>query len=147
VPQARLVLAGRGTERFADENSGIEALGFVPEDKMILDKGLIFVNPQQIGSGVKLKSIVAMLAGKALVSTPTGIEGVAGTDGEHFFVARDLDAMAGQVVALLNDRELALRVARNGRLLAADYYSEDCLSRTALPVLESFANMAGAEKS
>jgi glycosyltransferase involved in cell wall biosynthesis len=146
VPQARLLLAGRGSEQFADVAQGIETLGFVADDKTILEKGLIFVNPQQIGSGVKLKSIVAMLAGKALVSTPTGIEGVQGTHGKDFFVARDMDAMAAQIVALLKNTELALEVARSARALAASSYNEENLSHTAIPLLESFADTAAAER-
>ncbi len=142
VPQARLVLAGRGSDRLADAELGIDGLGFVTDEKALLDKGLIFVNPQQIGSGVKLKSIVAMLAGKALVATPTGIEGVWGTPGEHFFVSEDLHAMSAQVVDLLGSCETTSQVAASARRMAADHYSEDSLSGTVLPLLEDFANLA-----
>jgi glycosyltransferase involved in cell wall biosynthesis len=141
VPRARLVLAGRGTERLADASDGIDALGYVPDDKTILEKGLIFVNPQQIGSGVKLKSIVAMLAGKALVSTPTGIEGVEGTDGKDFFVTRDYQAMVQQVAALLKDQRLAQQVGQNARATAAANYHENYLARTAVPLLQDFADL------
>lgn len=140
VPRARLILAGRGTQRFADPGRRIEALGFVADDRTLLEQGLIFVNPQRFGSGVKLKSIVAMLAGKALVASPTGIEGVEGTDGKDFFVSADLDAMADRVVDLLADPELARDTGQNARTLAADRYSEQHLSKTVLPLLEEMGS-------
>ncbi len=147
VPQARFILAGGGTERFAQPDQGVEALGFIPDDRELLEKGLVFINPQQIGSGVKLKSIVAMLAGKALVTTPTGIEGVEGADREDFFVCPDIEAMAAQVLNLFENQELALRVGSSARRRATSCYAEDRLARAVVPMLEEFAGIVSQRGS
>lgn len=139
VPDARLVLGGQGTGRFADRRLGIEGLGFVEDDRDVLGQGLIFLNPQRIGAGLQVKSVVAMLAGKALVSTRMAIEGVEGRDGEHFFVADSPEEMIERIVGLIDNSGLAERAGQSARALAARVYSHDYMARTARPLIEEFA--------
>ena len=122
--QARLLLAGRGTEAFSDADSRIEGLGFVEDDRSLLGSGRIFVNPQERGSGVKLKSIIAMLAGKALVSTPKGVEGVAGCEGRHFYVAENGIDMARIILRLISNPEECIETGRRARDLASMEYAQ-----------------------
>ena len=143
APEARLILAGRGTERFTDTSLNINGLGFVDDDRDVLSQGLIFLNPQQIGSGIQLKSVVAMLAGKALVSTPLAVEGVEGKDGEHFVVAEPTDEMASRIVSLMRDSECARRLGQKARELAAQTYSHEHLLETAKLLLDAFVHKAG----
>lgn len=140
IPQARLVLGGRGTDELADPSQGVEGLGFVADDRDVLARGQIFLNPQQIGAGIKLKSITAMLAGRALVSTPTGIEGVEGREGRHFFVAETSEALADKIVALIRSAEQADFVAREAKAMAAAHYSQSNLSTAVQPLLEAFVS-------
>ncbi len=65
-PNARLVLGGKGTEMLSNADYNIVGLGFVDSDKTILQEGNIFINPQMTGSGIKIKSIIAMAAKKFL---------------------------------------------------------------------------------
>ena len=138
VPGARLILAGRGTQQFTNTDLGVEGLGFVADDRDVLGKGRIFVNPQQIGSGVQLKSIVAMLAGKSLVSTSLGVEGVKGKRGEHFEVADSPEEMGRQIISLMRDFERASRIGRLGRDLAMKIYSTEWFLEESRPLLDSF---------
>jgi len=140
VADARLVLAGRGTESYADPELGIEGLGFVDDDRDVLKQGRIFVNTQQIGAGVQLKSVVAMLAGKALVSTSMAAEGIDGQDGEHFVVAKSVKEMAARIADLILDTERTSRIAQNARKLAADVYSMAPFMDAGNPVLAAFIN-------
>ncbi len=122
IPGARLVLAGNGTQQFSNPDQGIEGLGFVQDDRSVLARGRLFVNPQQIGAGVQLKSIVAMLAGKVLVSTTMGAEGVAGKSGEHFVIADAPDTMAAEIVRLMSNEEQSLDLGNTAQLLASQVY-------------------------
>lgn len=142
IPQAKLVLGGRGTDGLADPSQGVEGLGFVADDRDVLARGQIFLNPQQIGAGIKLKSITAMLAGKALVSTPTGIEGVEGREGRHFFVAETSQALADKIVALMRAPDQVGSAARQAQAMAAAYYSQSNLSAVVQPLLEAFVSQA-----
>jgi glycosyltransferase involved in cell wall biosynthesis len=119
---ARLILAGGGTQSFADPARGIEGLGFVEDERDVLERGLLFLNPQHIGSGIQLKSIVAMLAGKVLVSTPMGAQGIEGEAGTHFVVAESPEAMAADILSLIQDPAQAKHIALSGRELAVSFY-------------------------
>jgi len=142
IPQAKLVLGGHGTDGLADPPQGVQGMGFVSDDREILARGQLFLNPQQIGAGIKLKSITAMLAGKALVSTPTGIEGVEGREGRHFFVAETAEALADQIVALIRSPAQVHAAAREARALAAARYSQSSLSAVVQPLLKAFVSQA-----
>ena len=138
VPHARFVVGGRDTESLSNPLLGVEGLGFVRDDRDVLSRGLVFLNPQQIGAGIKVKSVTAMLSGKALVSTPNGIEGVAGSDGRHFFAADDAEGLARRIVALMESPRRALAVGGGARALATTEYSPAALSRVVQPLLEAF---------
>jgi glycosyltransferase involved in cell wall biosynthesis len=138
IPEARLVLAGRGTERFADARIGVEGLGFVDDDRDVLEKGIIFVNPQNFAAGVQLKSIVAMLAGRALISTPMCVEGVEGRNGQHFIVAESSEEIATQIISLMRDSEHARRIGQQARELAAKTYYTKRFIEDSMPLLEDF---------
>lgn len=138
IPEARFVLAGRGTDRFIDVGLAVDGLGFVDDDRDILGQGLIFVNPQQIGAGVQLKSIAAMLAGKALVSSRMGVAGVEGKSGEHFVVAESMEDMATHIVSLMRCPERALEIGENAKRLAAKNYNVERLLEASRPLLNDF---------
>ena len=141
VPDARLVLGGRSTERFADKELGIEGLGFVRDDIDVLTKGMIFLNSQRHGAGLQFKSLIAMVAGKALVTTSMGIEGIDGNNQEHFFVADTPTEMADQIVALMYNGCQAEDTGRRARTLTARRRSQAHAESKTVPLLQDFANL------
>ena len=141
IPEAKLVLAGRFTDRFTNTQLGIEGLGFIQDDIEVLNRGMIFLNCQTHGAGLQFKSIIAMLAGKTLLTTSMGIEGIEGNDGEHFFVADTPDSMTERIVALMNDTELCERVAQAGRILTLRIRNHKYAAKKAVPLLEEFAKL------
>ncbi len=134
----RLVIGGRNTEPFTDEGIGVHGLGFVDSECEFLGKGCVFVNPQVKGSGIQLKSVVAMLSGKALISTALGLEGIPGEHGKHFFRADDWKELQEHLLLLMNDRKLAIEVGRNGRALCAEHFSSRTLDGEVDPLLAGF---------
>ncbi len=70
-----LYLYGRGTERFDDEKNGIHGMGFYQgNDKWPL-RNCLYVNPDIIGGGVKLKLMSLLEDGIPFITTPFGFEG------------------------------------------------------------------------
>lgn len=141
VHDAQLLLAGRSTERFTNAGLGIVGLGFVQDDLDTLGKGMIFLNSQRHGSGLQFKSIVAMLAGKTMLTTPLGVEGVEGNDREHYFVANTPEEMTDVIVTLMKDTALCRRVGQAARDLAARVRSHNYAANKVLPLLEEFAKL------
>ena len=124
-PQARFEIGGAGTEQLSARACGVVGHGRVADDRDILQRGAVFVNPQNIGAGIKLKSVVAMLAGRALVTTATGIEGIPGESGTHFLVVQRESEMADAVARLLSEPHAARRMGAAARELARRHYSRE----------------------
>jgi glycosyltransferase involved in cell wall biosynthesis len=68
-----------------------------------------------------LKIYEAMAAGKAVVSTSVGAEGLDVHHGQDILLADDAKALAESVVTLLRDTEMRARYERAGANLAARY--------------------------
>lgn len=98
--------------------SGVTMPGWVPEVRGYLARADVGVAPLLSGGGVKLKTLEMMAAGKAIVTTRIGIEGIDARDGEHVLVAEDAETFARQIVRLLKDEHLRKRLGRQARELA-----------------------------
>ena len=148
-PEVSLWLGGKGSEAFDGHSEGISGIGFVESEAEFLERGLIFVNPQESGSGIKLKSLHAMAGGKVLLTTPIGVQGIPGEPGHDFFVADCVEEMEGMLSLLLSEETDLESVAKNGRSLAKKYYGAAEQQRTArtlfLDFLESVSKISDNE--
>ena len=85
------------------------------------------VVPLRIGSGTRLKALEAMAAGRPVVGTAVGLEGLAVDPGVHALVADDPTAFAEAVVRLLTDDALAARVAASAGEHVRAHYAWDVI--------------------
>jgi glycosyltransferase involved in cell wall biosynthesis len=81
APEAKLVVAGRGTEALGLGGPGVEVVGEVPSAVEFLRGLSLLLYPIARGSGVKVKTLESVACGLAVVTTPFGAEGVDGGDG------------------------------------------------------------------
>jgi len=121
-PSARLRIAGlicAGIPEPLKATPGVELLGFLPDvDDAIAQCGVL-VAPYLYGSGLKIKVVEAAAAGKAIVTTPSGIVGSGLTAGVAVAVTEDAAGFADTLASWLGDRharatagDRALREAR-----------------------------------
>lgn len=136
-PDARLLMAGRGTESYSRPEVRVEGIGYQAEESSFFSRGQIFVNPQLIGAGIKLKSLVAMMRGKALVTTSTGAEGIPGNNGEHFLVASEWNNFAKLLIELLNDAGRVRAIGMHGRRFVLEQYGQDRLNSSVSSLLST----------
>ena len=116
-------VGGPGTEQFADPELGISAFGSVHDECEFLGHGRALINPQDAGTGIKLKSLVAMASGKLLISSENGVMGVIGGEsGHHYIVSRDPEQMARDIAILWSDPERAAKIASAGQSLVRLHY-------------------------
>lgn len=127
-PQARLLLGGLGTEAFNRPDEGVLGLGFVEDAIAFLGQGFIFFNPQQAGTGIKIKSLNAMAAGKLLISSANGVLGIGGRDKVHYRVAETAEALSGVILDAWENPETACRVAANGKKLVQENFNAEVLA-------------------
>lgn len=120
VPDLAFWCIGRNPPAYAQElardpaNRILGWVGNLGEQLAQVDVGVV---PLLSGGGVKLKTLEMLAAGKAVVTTPIGIEGIDARDGEHLLVARTEREFADKLVRLLTDDHLRRQLGAKGREL------------------------------
>jgi len=102
--------------------SHIDLAGFVDDVRREYEHADIVVVPLRAGGGTKLKVLEAMAAGRAVVTTPVGAEGILARDGIELEIATSADEFTARVVALMRDPERRFRLAAAGRALIERAY-------------------------
>ncbi|HET7342881.1 MAG TPA: glycosyltransferase family 4 protein, partial [Methylomirabilota bacterium] len=114
-----ILVAGRepgpALEALARSHAALRLLGFVPDLSPLYARAGVVVNPMRGGGGTRLKMLGAMAAGKAVVSTTVGAEGLAVTPGRDVILADTPESFATAIGELLVDRERAGRLGRAAR--------------------------------
>src|SRR5262249_42677952 len=110
---AVLVLAGAGRSQTLDDalarmaDESVFHLGVLPSFGPLLRSAMVFVCPLRFGAGVKSKILEGVAAGCAIVSTGVGLQGLPDEVCAATLRAASADELAGAVVRLLRDPELA----------------------------------------
>lgn len=115
-PDARLLLVGRSPTPAVQALAApdIEVTGTVPDVRPYYACAQVAVAPLRSGGGSRLKILEALDAGRPLVSTSIGVEGLEDLIDEGVLVADDERSFADQVVRLLGDAQLAAELGRMG---------------------------------
>jgi polysaccharide biosynthesis protein PslH len=103
-------------------DAGVEVTGRVEDIRPHLARAAVYVVPLRIGGGTRLKIFEAMAAGKAVVSTTIGAEGLPTEDGRHLLLADTPAGFAAAVVRLFRDASARERLEREARSLVTARY-------------------------
>jgi glycosyltransferase involved in cell wall biosynthesis len=118
VPDARLLIAGRGGEYrpiFQQRVPGVEFLGFVPDLDALYARTRVVCCPLKVGAGTRTKLIEAAAYGKPMVSTRLGAEGLEFLPEQEILLRDDAAAFADACVRLLEDDALCERLGSAAR--------------------------------
>lgn len=107
----------------------VQVADSVPDVRPCALRAAIHVVPLRAGSGTRLKILEALSMGRAVVSTTVGAEGIDVRHGEHLMLADGVSEFARQVVTLMQDDALRLRLGANGRRLVEEVYDWRVVSR------------------
>ncbi len=117
-PGAKLVLVGRkpvAAVRKLSGIEGIEVVGQVPDVRPYVERAAVAVVPLRIARGVQNKVLEAMAMGRAVVTSPGALEGIAAVPGEHVEVAEEPDNWVRTVTTLLDDQPRRERLGHAAR--------------------------------
>jgi glycosyltransferase involved in cell wall biosynthesis len=103
VPEARLVVAGRGTASLSGPASapGIDFVGEVPSAPGFFSGLSLLLFPLERGSGMKVKVLESIASGLPVVTTPAGAEGIDAGDG--IAVESEDERLAAAAAQILSD--------------------------------------------
>ncbi len=123
MPEAKFRIVGRNPGRRVQRwaTDAIEVTGEVPSVIEYLRESAVVVVPLRIGGGTRLKIYEAMAAGKAVVSTTVGAEGLDVEHGRDIILADDAGSFAQAVITLLRDEPMRQQYARAAAETAARY--------------------------
>ena len=123
APEAKLRIVGRNpgdrVRKLASDHVAIT--GRVPSVADHLREASVVVVPLRIGGGTRLKIYEAMAAGKAVVSTSIGAEGLDVHPGRDIVLADNPQSFADAVLTLLRDKDLRRNYEKAAAELAQQY--------------------------
>jgi glycosyltransferase involved in cell wall biosynthesis len=140
LPEAKLVIVGRWSEqtraRFAAR--GLSFTGFVKDLSALLPGGIMLV-PLRIGSGIRVKILVALAQGVPVVSTSVGSEGLLLADGKELLVRDGEAEFATAAVQLSRNPDMWRRLAVAGRAAVSAHYSPEGVRQRRNEIYEMLA--------
>lgn len=128
-PEARFYMAGKNMPAsFLSMNSAsFSVQGEVSDRKEFENGKTILVVPLRSGSGIRIKTIEAMMAGKAVVSTRTGARGLRVQNGEECLIADDPEEFAAAIVSLMQDAVKRDHIKDAGRKYAVSHFGSNAV--------------------
>ena len=130
-PGRTLQLVGRAPRadvRALGSRPGVEVHADVPDVRPWLDGAAVVVVPLRVGTGTRIKALEAMAAGRPVVGTTVGLEGLAVRHGQEALLADEPVAFATAVVSVLDDEALADRLSIGGRRLVEGAHDWDAIA-------------------
>ncbi|MGB3638053.1 MAG: glycosyltransferase [Rivularia sp. (in: cyanobacteria)] len=107
LPNIKVLIAGakpiNKIRQLCEEIDGVDLSINPPSSSEIYNSGRVLINPVLTGSGVSIKSLEMLMAGKPIVSTPQGIAGLPLSIRQYFKIASDKQTFASAIVNLLSN--------------------------------------------
>ncbi len=135
-------IVGRGAEPWleaaARRHPSIRVTGFVEDLYSLVSEYPVVINPMVSGGGIKNKVLEALALEMAVVSTPLGMESIAGAvNGLHYVEASTPEKMAESVLALLKDPVRCETLGSNARRLILAQHTWEHVGRKLRSVVEA----------
>lgn len=104
-------IVGKGCETLKDsKHKRIKIIGKVDSIESAILKSSFVLLPIFIASGTNTRVIECAIAGRALVTTPLGMEGLTKSKSQEY-IAHNLDAMSESIKKLMRDADYRLKLA------------------------------------
>jgi len=118
IPQAKFYIVGSSPGEKVQQLAGdkdVIVTGYVDDIGYYYEKCAVFVAPILVGGGIIVKVLNAMAAGRPVVTTPFGNEGIEATPDQEICVADSPEEFAEKTIELLTNDNLWHMIAKNGR--------------------------------
>jgi GT2 family glycosyltransferase len=133
------VIAGSRPEYFVERykdrvqvnlnRPGLEVEGFVSDVRPAYGRATVVIAPLLASAGTNIKIMEAMAMGKAIVSTPAGINGLHELEaGRDVIVVQTGEDMACAIAAFFEDADTRRRLERNARETAVRHFDWDVIA-------------------
>lgn len=119
------------------QEKSFQCMGEVPDTTAFTKDKQILIVPLRAASGIRVKSLEAMAAGKLVISTSLAMQGIDAQDGIHYLCADSAEAFAKAYQWCVQHPEQAQAIANNAQKLMIEKYNQDKLMLHYLNFLEN----------
>jgi glycosyltransferase involved in cell wall biosynthesis len=119
-PRSLLYIVGENppSELIASPDGQVVVTGRVPDLEPYMARAAVVAVPIRLGSGMRVKVLEALAAGKPVVASRLAVEGLGVVDGEQLLTAETDDEFAERISLLLGDDELRAQLGAHARAWA-----------------------------
>lgn len=132
MPEFKFHFAGRNmpVEFYQNVPEGVVCEGMVPSaDEFIADKKILIV-PIMSGGGIRVKILEAMAAGKVIISTSVGMQGIDAVPQKHYLLADTAEEMLEEVTWCMNNTHDAEIMAQRAQAYVKEHFSIDVIAKS-----------------
>lgn len=125
VPEAIFYIVGSSPPpeiKSLSKDEHVVVTGYVEDIKPYYARCRVFVAPLTVGGGIIVKILDAMAAGRPVVASSIGNEGIGAAPGREIFLADSPEEFAKRTVELLRDGKLWERIAANSKAFVRERY-------------------------
>jgi polysaccharide biosynthesis protein PslH len=146
VPQARLELVGiyppMEVQNLAGES--IHVAGHVSDLRPMLEQAAVVLAPVRLGGGMRMKVLQSMAAGKAVVTTRRGAEGLdTWAEQPPLIIAEEAEDFARAIAGLLYDPQARRELGERARLYVSEHFSPQAYTRR---IEAAYASLNGTDR-
>ncbi len=129
--QLKVHLAGRKMPEWLlnCNSNGVVIVGEVENAAEFIDSHSIMIVPLFSGSGIRIKIIEAMLAGKTVISTATGAAGISYTDRKNILIANDKESFIAAISSCMKYPEKIAEIGQHAKQLVREEHDNNHVIR------------------
>ncbi len=134
VPEAEFYFGGRNMPpRFAyNLPEGTHCAGELADVQQFIKDKQVLIVPLRSGGGIRVKILEAMAAGKLVISTTTGMQGIEAVAGIHYLEANKPDEFAQAFLVANTDKNATAAILKSAHQLIIDHYSNAAITGSIL---------------
>jgi glycosyltransferase involved in cell wall biosynthesis len=126
-PMIEFSIAGKKTPAFVQQwqykYPHVSVVGEVPDAYTFISKHQLIIIPLLSGSGMRLKLLEAMAAGKAIICTPVAAEGIPVTHEKEVLFADSIDTFVACFEKIITNRDLLITLGNAARNMVIENYN------------------------
>ena len=136
--KVHLFLAGKNMnpKYFSIKSKNLIVAGEIKDALKFMENKQIMVVPLLSGGGIRIKILEGLAAGKVIVSTTTGAEGINYTDKKNILIADTPEDFAKVILSLLDNPVLLNTIAIEAQTLATTQYDNNQIGKNLIDFLK-----------
>lgn len=134
IPSIKIYLAGKDMpQRIKDKaNNNLIVMDRIDDAKTFMKDKTVMIIPLLSGGGMRIKIIEGMAAGKAIVSTTVGAEGINFTNNKNILITDSPVEFCSAISELKNNPDFCLSIGNNARKLVETEYDNKVVGKELL---------------